>query len=398
MVPTIRQFVLLFSSVLALLHYNTLQIANLQKKTMNSKYSRNREAMEQELRDLHKPRVVKNSTTQPVHTKIGNHPISEFSKIDRLKYLTGTIYVPGFIEPQLDLCPEQGLDVRLIIIAASSYNRYEHRQTVRRTWGSFGRRRDIKLGFIVGKSDNGSIDLALENEIFLYRDIILTNNFDGYDNLTLKTLNVLEWVSTYCNKAKFLLKTDDDMSLNIEKLLRVLDRHKTDTRSIIGRLAHNWIVDRTSSSKYFMPHARYSDDFYPDFTTGGAYVVTRDVVTILYRTALAQPFLHLEDVFITGLVAQELGIKRLDHSGFLNIHIPLEECSRVHEAIAIHALELSQRYDVWYMMNDKDFVCPPPSLLPSVETMKLLLLLLTVIGSFLILCQCLIIKIAELLF
>lgn len=39
---------------------------------------------------------------------------------------------------------------------------------------------------------------------------------------------------------------------------------------------------------------------YPDFLSGGAYVMSADVAVELYSTAMTLPIFHLEDVFITG--------------------------------------------------------------------------------------------------
>lgn len=63
--------------------------------------------------------------------------------------------------------------------------------------------------------------------------------------------------------------------------------------------------------KYYMPQAMYPLDTYPDFLSGIAYVMSMDVVPILYETALNTSYIHLEDVFLTGICADKANITRL---------------------------------------------------------------------------------------
>ena len=44
----------------------------------------------------------------------------------------------------------------------------------------------------------------------------------------------------------------------------------------------------------------YNGKYYPKYLSGSGYVMTRSVAQCLYDTTLMLPFLHLEDVLITG--------------------------------------------------------------------------------------------------
>lgn len=43
-------------------------------------------------------------------------------------------------------------------------------------------------------------------------------------NRTLKSVMMLKWVKTYCPQVTFLLKTDDDMYVNIPALVEYLNK------------------------------------------------------------------------------------------------------------------------------------------------------------------------------
>lgn len=46
----------------------------------------------------------------------------------------------------------------------------------------------------------------------------------------------------------------------------------------------------------------YHGQIYPNYLSGTGYIMSRDVVTRLYQTALETPLIHIEDVYITGII------------------------------------------------------------------------------------------------
>lgn len=79
----------------------------------------------------------------------------------------------------------------------------------------------------------------MEEENFSYHDIIQENFLDTYNNLTLKSVMMLKWVISNCNKAKFLMKTDDDMFINVAMLLKTLHSKPQNTSILLGALICN---------------------------------------------------------------------------------------------------------------------------------------------------------------
>ena len=65
----------------------------------------------------------------------------------------------------------------------------------------------------------------------LFGDLIVAESQDTYNNLTLKTMAIMEWVSTYCNKAGYVLKTDDDMFINVPNLFHFIDEINVSTNA-----------------------------------------------------------------------------------------------------------------------------------------------------------------------
>ncbi|SPP82061.1 beta-1,3-galactosyltransferase 5-like [Drosophila guanche] len=167
--------------------------------------------------------------------------------------------------------------------------------SIRQTWMHYASRRDVGMAFVLGRSEDWKLNKALNKENYMYGDMIRGHFIDSYFNLTLKTISSLEWVDAHCPHAKYILKTDDDMFINVPRLLEFIDGHK-DKRTIYGRVVDGQQSDRSSEPKF------------PKYATGVAYLLTGDVVHELYMQSLSSSYFPQEDIFITGIMAERLNI------------------------------------------------------------------------------------------
>lgn len=108
---------------------------------------------------------------------------------------------------------------------ASKPTNFDHRLDIRQTWGHYATRHDIAMAFVIGATDNQSIEDSLKTESYWYRDIIRGHFIDSYQNLTFKSISMLEWADTYCSRAEYILKSDDDMFVNVLRLMSFIDTH-----------------------------------------------------------------------------------------------------------------------------------------------------------------------------
>lgn len=226
---------------------------------------------------------------------------------------------------------------------------------IRLTWMHYGSRRDIGMAFVLGRGNDTNVNERLDGENMMYADMIRGNFVDSYNNLTLKTISALEWTHWHCPLAKYVLKTDDDMFINVPKLMEFLDTLKA-KRKIYGRRAENWMPVRNKRSKYYVSYAQYSSRYFPYFTTGPAYLLTGDIVAELYAQALATAFLKLEDVFMTGIVADVLGIDRINVKAIANVNTNPSVC-RIRSRITVHMVEPNDQFDLWKKLFDTAIRC-----------------------------------------
>lgn len=204
---------------------------------------------------------------------------------------------------------------------------------------------------MLGSTSNATLNKRIEKEEYIYADIIRGRFIDTYDNLTLKTISMLEWVDNYCPKADFVLKTDDDMYINVDRLLAFIEKHSPTQRAIFGRLAKKWKPIRNKKSKYYISPQQYKPAVFPDFTTGPAYLFPAALAKELYTAALNHTYFKLEDVFVTGIVADGLKIRRIHAPEFLNKRVSLTPCS-VQKGISIHMVKGTEQYDLWKKQHD----------------------------------------------
>ena len=161
-----------------------------------------------------------------------------------------------------------------------------------------------------------------------YRDLAIIDNIDVYTNLTLKTIAAFNWARQFCPEADFLLKTDDDMFIQMKRLLSTakglrLSALTNPNGIIVGNVASGWKPVRNPQSKYFITQEQYSETSYPPFVTGPSYLVSRPAFDLLHQAAMNRPFFHLEDVFITGIVAESVSVPRRSAPEFRNNANPI---------------------------------------------------------------------------
>ncbi len=90
----------------------------------------------------------------------------------------------------------------------------------------------------------------LESEALEYKDIIQFGFEDVYYNLTLKHIALIRWAHRKCYEAKYILKTDDDVIVNIKYLTKNL---KSFQSGMTGHMLYILNPARNPSDIYFVP-------------------------------------------------------------------------------------------------------------------------------------------------
>ena len=126
------------------------------------------------------------------------------------------------------------------------------------------------------------------------------------------------------------------------ELVEDLIKQDPGQKLILGNISKGWKPVRNPKSKYFITEAQYAEEHYPDFATGPSYLVSRAAVEPLVERALDELYIHLEDVFITGVVAEKVDVERRNNEQFKNnaVRVPARfmGCTLLH-TITIHKVK-----------------------------------------------------------
>ena len=136
--------------------------------------------------------------------------------------------------------PNCSRSVFLTILVASAPDNFEQRNAIRSSWaklhhsaksksvftgllGSYEPDHVVKTVFLLGRSTTSEVQALVNREMEIFDDIVFGEFEDKYKNLVYKTRLGLTWAYSKCQSA-YVLKTDDDVFINLYQLLRWIAR------------------------------------------------------------------------------------------------------------------------------------------------------------------------------
>ncbi|XP_043506030.1 beta-1,3-galactosyltransferase 1-like isoform X1 [Polistes fuscatus] len=311
------------------------------------------------------PFVGLGETPSPTELLSGSHLVATVAQLPGWTYNTSRD-VKNYIHPDnitsilspIAICSPPPY---LIVIICSSVGNYKARMAIRNTWANKSNlnllyNSTVKVAFLLGQSDNETLNNLVLEESLQFNDILQEKFSDTYNNLTLKSIMMLKWVTSNCEEAKFIMKTDDDMFVNIVLLMKTLQARTQSKDILLGSLICSARPISNPTNKWYMPKYMYPEKVYPNYLSGTGYVMSIDAAFKLYQAALSTPLLHLEDVYITGLCAKHAKINPTNHPGFSYAPRKLEPCI-LKNSITTHKINASTMYTIWNKLNNTNISC-----------------------------------------
>ncbi|KAM7417119.1 hypothetical protein PAMA_016975 [Pampus argenteus] len=197
----------------------------------------------------------------------------------------------------------------VLMIPVAPHNRTA-RDVIRSTWGKetavLGR--VISRYFLLGRSKDkdGSEEQVLE-ESQKHHDILQCDFLDSYNNLTIKTMMMFEWLSNHCANTPYAMKIDSDVFLNVQNLVSMLLK-APQLEYMTGLVVENGAVLRDHNSKWFLPLSVFPDSTYPPYVLGLGYVFSLDLPKKILEASKHVKAVYIEDVYV-GLCMRHLGIR-----------------------------------------------------------------------------------------
>jgi hypothetical protein len=210
-------------------------------------------------------------------------------------------------------------DLTVFILVHSALRHFNYRNIIRKTWGNSSRyTAEIRVGFVLGITPTEpALQEQIDQESTEYGDIIQEDFVDAYRNMTYKSICGFRWATTFCDNAKYIVKTDDDVLIDMFLLLKMLRSNDNSTswkapkEGFLMCQVYSKVKVRREG-KWKTSVEEYPNATYPNYCPGMGYVMTPDVTKAFYLASYNVPFFWIDDVYITGTLASKLSIKHVD--------------------------------------------------------------------------------------
>ena len=225
-----------------------------------------------------------------------------------------------FMNSPVNLCGGQiqKLSLDMVIGISSHPNDVAARRVLRHTWLSHTKNNTsahVRHVFLLGANPrDNTLQERISQESKLYNDILQQDFIDHYDNLTVKSMMLFEWVDIECRNARYVFKVDQDVYVNVPSVINII-RNTTKDDSVIGRCLTRVSPDRDSEGRWHVTREEYPESIYPPFCTGPHYLVPMGLVHLIPELSPNIPMLHLEDVYM-GLLIKKAGYDVRDAQEF----------------------------------------------------------------------------------
>ncbi|XP_042864831.1 beta-1,3-galactosyltransferase 5-like [Penaeus japonicus] len=162
----------------------------------------------------------------------------------------------------------------------------------------------------------------IDRENVQNQDIVQGNFKEHYHNLTYKHVMGLQWVTRYCPQVKYIIKMDDDIAVDLYQFRDLLKyRYRERTNVILGLLQVEARPVRNKQSKWYVSETEFPGKFYAPFMSGWAYAMSLDAARLIVAESSKVPYFWIDDVHVTGTLAERSGVKREGLNRFYTLHV-----------------------------------------------------------------------------
>lgn len=198
--------------------------------------------------------------------------------------------------------------LRTIAFVISSPTNTESRDAIRATWAAFAAQNDqVRTLFVLGRPKDRLEWNRLQSEQQEHADLLIFPFVDSYYTMVCKSVAILRWMLENCVDAEYVIKVDDDVLINWPLLNSTLTELRSLSNPIvIGQKRTNQRPNRNSNSRWFIDHKSYPNDYFPTFVSGPMYVLNRAAAQLIMNVFGRVTPIYLEDVFVTGLLRQQV--------------------------------------------------------------------------------------------
>lgn len=256
-----------------------------------------------------------------------------------------------YVLNQPDICKDRR--PFLVVVVPVSPAGVEARQAVRKTWGTS--MPNTLTVFYTGLLEGPGVELIQEKmveESKVHADIIQMNFRDSYQNLTIKTMMIMNWLATHCPGASYAMKVDSDIFVNTFYLVDMLKRAPKQG-FITGSVIRDGAPRRDKNSKWYISEELYPEDGFPWYVSGAGYVFSLDLAARISWGSRFVQMIPLEDVYV-GLCLRVLGVKPVYSRSMLTLrnlfeirNLEYDRCTFA-KLVIVNQVKPSELLRIWH--------------------------------------------------
>lgn len=200
---------------------------------------------------------------------------------------------------------------KFLIIIKSKEENYQVRHTIRETWCA--PQPTVTCMFLLGR------DTTLEKEKVKleathYKDLLMEEMSDDDD--IRKVIMGLKWSIKYCTSATHVLKTNDNVWVNIPRFMDYFDTNGAIGDHVFGGKCIIEQPDRDPKSIRYLPVEIYASPFLPAICSETGYIFSKDMAATFYEESRnLAPLVRHDDIYF-GILASQLKLMPQSISGF----------------------------------------------------------------------------------
>uniref|UniRef100_A0A7I4Y443 Hexosyltransferase n=1 Tax=Haemonchus contortus TaxID=6289 RepID=A0A7I4Y443_HAECO len=125
-----------------------------------------------------------------------------------------------------------------------------------------------------------------------------------------ENISAMRYVASVCTEVKAVLKVDDDVAWNV-----------LETSLLVNSAAANGSIHcpqiqkppvRDPNSTWYISEEEFPGEMYPPYCCGFAYLIPVPALQTILNATKTERLIHMEDVFITGQLAQKSGVNHVN--------------------------------------------------------------------------------------
>ncbi|KAL7075639.1 hypothetical protein ACQ4LE_005006 [Meloidogyne hapla] len=226
-------------------------------------------------------------------------------------------------------------DTKVFILVLSRRESYINREAIRLTWLKYRPNGTVLRFFLADENVNknhpgdfkadpdkitsSKLNKFIRKEHNNYDDTVFLKGIpETYANLHFMVHAALQWQQTFCPQAQYIMKTDDDTVVHLERLVFWtnldfdVELEENNPATCFGKvLVNRWPI-RGKYSKWYVPEEVYPNKAYPNYLNGCTYMCSALAIKRILDTCSRINAVNMEDVLFTGIVAQEANVSRVD--------------------------------------------------------------------------------------